>query len=99
MDDRDKELDKIIDPLRKEDINDFYIKRWQKNVADELEISRKFNLKNFFFVNMKLATATIAGFVLGALIFGNTEFFQENNQMVKNLDDSATVEYIFIKID
>lgn len=86
MDERDFELDALLEPLRREPINPFFARRWR------LALERRHpRLHRWVARGSQLAVATAAGFAMG-LYVAKAHTPAENYSTA-----DATIEQIFVK--
>ncbi len=86
MDERDLELDQLLEPLRRETVSPFFLKRWRT------AIERKHpRLYRWWSKSSQLAIATAAGFALGLYVAGTKQPSEKYSV------SDATVEQVYFK--
>ena len=82
--DRDLELDQLLEPLRTAPVSPFFVKKWQR------AIERSLRLRKGWLAQM--TTAMAVGFALGAFVFHKSDFSPIP-------DAVATLESISVKVE
>lgn len=68
MNERDKELDAMLNPLRANDPDDMMLIRWRKALAEQISQARQNGRRNRRRQFSQLAVAAAIGFLIGAAL-------------------------------
>jgi hypothetical protein len=94
MNERDNELDKLLDPIQSVNASEFQVKKWERALmskSTDLQVPRQ------RLWSLQLAAAAAIGFVIGALAFGKFNFSNTNSK--ENFEVDATIVYLSAKAD
>jgi F0F1-type ATP synthase assembly protein I len=87
MNSKDKDLEKLLQPLKELNPNDLQMQQWQRAIKSQLpQPKASFNMKWAF----QLVAATLVGVVIGALLFKNAASSSANTVQISLSD--ATFE-------
>jgi len=70
MNSKDKDLEKLLKPLKDLNPNDLQMQQWQRAVKNQLPQPKRFSFDMKW--AFQLVAATLVGVVIGALLFKNT---------------------------
>jgi len=90
MNDRDKELDDLLTPMRGVNPGDLNIEKWKRSIRKRQPVIRKYQIWG------TVAAALIIGFVLGV---GSSKVFSHQNSQEESFATSATKVEQFVNID
>ena len=96
MNDRDKELDSLLEPLQKKSVSELHIHRWKLAINRELKKNRRANLQlNWGWPISQIAASILLGIIIGKFVFDSPD--KGSYLLAKKMEPVATYEYIYAK--
>ena len=92
---KDNHLNTLLAELRKQNPTDFQVNKWKRMVQREIHQQKDTKMHLW----LRLAAASIIGFLLGALVFSRPHVENPLEQLTQNSGEDATIEYVFTKTE